>query len=131
LLLHDNGNFRAVPPNAATPAASNFSRAVEYRIHERSMTFEQLWEFGGSQHYSTFLGDADRLASNNVLITFGGQAKTNDGVPSDDILSSRLSAQILEVNRSHAPDILFELTIRDPSIRYTIFRSERLPRIAR
>ena len=130
LLLHDNGNFRAVPPNAATPAASNFSRAVEYRIHEKGMTFEQLWEFGVNQYYSTFLGDADRLARNNVLITFGGQAKTDDGVPSDDILSSRLSAQILEVKRSHTPDIVFELTIRDPSIRYTVFRSERLDSIA-
>jgi hypothetical protein len=126
LVLHDNGNFRAVPPNAITPAASNFSRAVEYRVHEKDRTFEQLWEFGGNQYYSAFLGDADRLARNNVLITFGGQAKTDDGVPSDDILFSQLSAQILEVKRSHTPDIVFELTIRDPSTRYTIFRSERL-----
>ena len=29
-------------------------------------------------------------------------------MPSDDILSSRLSAQILEVKRSHTPDIVFE-----------------------
>ena len=94
------------------------------------MTFEQLWEFGGNQYYSTFLGDADLLARNNVLITFGGQAKTDGGVPSDNILSSRLSAQILEVKRSHTPDIVFELTIRDPSIRYTVFRSERLDSIA-
>jgi hypothetical protein len=61
-----------------------------------------------------------------VLVTFGGQTKTDEGVPSDDILFSQLSAQILEVKRSHTPDIVFELTIRDPSTRYTIFRSERL-----
>jgi hypothetical protein len=90
------------------------------------MTFRQSWEFGGNQYYSAFLGDADLLARNNVLITFGGQTKTDDGVPSDDILFSELSAQILEVRRSHSPDVVFELTIRDPSTRYTIFRSERL-----
>jgi hypothetical protein len=128
LLLHDNGNFRALPFDPPVPAAFNFSRAIEYRIDEDAMSIEELWSFGGNQYYSTFLGDADLQESKNtVLITFGGQAKTAAGTPSDQLLFDHLSAQILEVEHADAPEVVFQLTIDDPLRRYTVFRSERDP----
>jgi hypothetical protein len=128
LLLHDNGNFRAMPFDPPLPAALNFSRAIEYRIDEEAMSVEELWSFGGNQYYATFVGDADfQESENTVLITFGGQSKTVAGTPSDRIVGDHLSAQILEVEHTDAPEVVFQLTIDHPVRNYTVFRSERDP----
>ncbi|MDX1487373.1 MAG: aryl-sulfate sulfotransferase, partial [Acidiferrobacterales bacterium] len=136
IILHDNGNFRAMPPNPPIPATENFSRAIEYRIDERAMTFKEVWSFGGNQYYANFVGDADPLRRNNRLITFGGQVKTSEGVPTDVFFGSSILAQILEIDLGHddddgddSDDIVFELTIGDLSGRHNVYRSERLPSI--
>jgi hypothetical protein len=36
-----------------------------------------------------------------------------------------MSAQILEIDQTDSA-VVFELTIRDPAVRYTIYRSERM-----
>ncbi len=129
LLLHDNGNFRAMPPDAPTPAAENFSRGVEYRIDEGRMKVDQVWEFGGNQYYAMFVGDADLLQRNNVLVTFGGQAKVN-GVPVDG--AGHLSAQILEIDRRRKrSDIVMEIRVSDPATSYSVYRSQKMSSLYR
>ena len=56
------------------------SRAVEYKIDESAKTATLVWEFPGTfsvdswyknSWYTSYFGDADRLANGNVLITAG------------------------------------------------------------
>ena len=64
LLLYDNGG-----------AARDFSRVVEYAIDESAMTTELVWEYPGDltddPWSTTAMGDADRLANGNTLISAG------------------------------------------------------------
>ena len=69
LLLFDNGlsrNFKETP---------SYSRAVEYRIDEKNMTIQQVWEYGksrGLDMYSPITSDVDVLpTTQNRLITVG------------------------------------------------------------
>ena len=134
LLLFDNGNSRASPFTGEVPltADANWSRAVEYAIDERTMTVEQLWEWGlpqsGEQLYAPFVGDADLLEkTGNVLISYAGLCHEN-GVPSDSIRSCQWSVRIIEVHRTDPNRIVFDLRVADPtgSIRWRSYRSERI-----
>ena len=63
ILFYDNGG-----------AARSYSRAVEFELHEDDMTSRIAWEYPGEadDFWSTFaMGDADRLANGNTLITAG------------------------------------------------------------
>ncbi len=92
LLLYDNGNFR---PGRSFEFGSGLpfptSRAVQYRIDDSgprdTWTVEQVWEYesrvGEDTAFAGFVGDADRLANGNVLITNGGYGEDrDDGVTS-------------------------------------------------
>ena len=97
LLLLDNGQNKSFDEEDATPAEDNYSRGVQYRINQKTMTVEQIWEYGkerGSECYATFLGDADYLYEmGNRLLCFGGQLRL-DGVPVDDIISGVLANMV-------------------------------------
>lgn len=124
LLIYDNGNFRATPPDAELPPEHNFSRAVEYRIDERKREIELVWEYG--QHvaepiFSGALGDADFLPiKNNVLITHGNIPDKN----------KKLSAAIIEVTHTTPGEEIFRLDVFDTSENsengWRIYRSERI-----
>jgi len=64
VLLYDNGG-----------ASRDFSRVVEYALDEHAMTAEIAWEYPGEladDAWSTVaMGDADRLANGNTLVTAG------------------------------------------------------------
>ena len=124
LLIYDNGNFRATPPDVTLPPEHNFSRAVEYRIDERKKEIELVWEYG--QHveqpiFSGALGDADYLPiKNNVLITHGN-------IPDKE---GKMSAAILEVTHTTPGEEVFRLDVFDTSDNsengWRIYRSERI-----
>jgi len=69
IIMFDNGKNRQFGNSAI-----NFSRAVEYKIHESSMQVEQIWEYGTSESealYSENMGDVDILPeTGNRLICF-------------------------------------------------------------
>ena len=96
LLMLDNGQSRSYYKETSIPPEDNYSRAVIFRINEKLMTVEQLWQYGkerGSEAYSTFLGNADWLPeTSNVLVDFGGMLR-NDGVPVDSIIDGVLGKQ--------------------------------------
>ncbi|MEN0065855.1 MAG: aryl-sulfate sulfotransferase [Myxococcota bacterium] len=59
LLVYDNGNQRG------------FSRAVEYRLDESTMTATKLWDWTEPQWYETSLGGVDYTSGERVLIAMG------------------------------------------------------------
>ena len=129
ILVYDNGLFRASPPDAVMPDATNFSRAVEYAIDEQSMQVQQVWEYGqfaNPSYYSGAMGDADYLPqTGNVLIVHGNLADVTN--------SGKLSARIIEVTHTSPGIEVFNLVINDESLLpgngWRIYRSERLPNL--
>ena len=126
MLLFDNGNQRAIPPDARLDPEERYSRVVEYLINEPNGQVSQTWDYGGPDErwYSGALGDADHLrATGNVLAVDG--FRTNLDRPRE--------ARIFEVTQDSPPRIVFELTVRDdspePEVDWLIYRAERLPSV--
>jgi hypothetical protein len=125
LLYFDNGNGR--PGTAAAGGKKPaYSRAVMYRIDPASGTAEQIWEHrddatSGTPIFTPFLGDADLLANNDVLITYAG-ASTPEGV---------YYSRFVEVvpGTDGAPDqVVFDMTLGDQKTTgFTAYRSDRVP----
>lgn len=65
ILLFDNGDFRKETRDC-------YSRVVQYRINEKAMTVEQVWEYGSdrTELFSYRHGDADLLPNGNRLGSF-------------------------------------------------------------
>jgi hypothetical protein len=85
ILFFDNGGYSmsTIPGGSTT---TYHSRAVEYKIDENAKTATLVWEFPGNFNvdswyknnwYTSYFGDADRLANGNVLITAGSLSATN------------------------------------------------------
>ena len=115
ILLLDNGQNRSYTEEGSLKPEENYSRAVIYRINEKDMTVEQLWQYGkerGSEAYSTFLGSADYLPlTGNVLADFGGMLRSDD-VPVDSIVDGVLGQQQVEsrvVEVNEAAEVIFEV----------------------
>jgi arylsulfate sulfotransferase len=109
LMVYDNGNGRTPP----------YSRAVIYKIDAAAGTAEQVWEHrdttdDGRPMYTPFLGDVDRLANGDILITHGG-ASTADG---------KLYGRIVEVDPD-SDDVVWDLTVGETSGLWTLYRAER------
>lgn len=122
LLLYDNGNQRAAAADAPD-GAPPFSRAAQYRLDPETGTAELVWErvstIDGEPTFAAFVGDADRMANGNVLVTDGGYADRPDGV----------TAQITEVvpdESGTGGEVVFDLRIADTERTYAIYRAERL-----
>ncbi len=130
ILLYDNGNDR---PGTAVgnPTSPMFSRAVLYAVNDTAAdpanwSVKQVWEYrakelDGSAIYARFLGDADRLANGDVLITNGGI--DNPKVDGDSHVA------IVEVVPKGASggDIVWDLRMGTPDAQVTVYRSERVP----
>lgn len=80
ILLFDNGSSRnAVDSELQRQIRANeivepplYSRLVHYRIHEKNMTVEQIWEYGKDKPelFANWRGDADLLPNGNILGAF-------------------------------------------------------------
>jgi arylsulfate sulfotransferase len=136
LLLFDNGNHRASPPDPPVPDHENYSRAVEYHINEETMEVTQVWEYGGNlpeRLYSGSRGDADWLSvRGNVLITFADISFINGVRPGR--FSERASmTRIIEVTRDEIPEVVFDIALFDDENRssdyrgVTSYRARRIP----
>ena len=136
LVLFDNGNHRAIPPNPSKPVEEWYSRAVEFEIDEKDMTVRQPWVWTGAYPSpggasvnagvrpspllwnSWFLGDADPLPlTGNVLVTDGGKRE-----------GARNFGRLAEVTHEATPRIVFEVVIEDPTraVGWAVYRSERV-----
>ncbi|MAF67353.1 MAG: hypothetical protein CMJ84_17065 [Planctomycetes bacterium] len=125
VLLFDNGNHRAVPPDPPQPEGMLYSRAVEYDVDEQAKTVRQVWEYGGptgDSWYSHAYGDADsQPQTGNVLVT--------DGARSADSEYPHANVRLVEVTREATPRVVWELRIADTTAfgnSWSAYRAERL-----
>lgn len=118
LVLFDNGNYRATPPDPPLDPSLLYSRAVAYRLDESRLQLSEEWAYGGPSDpwYSSAVGDADPLPSTgNVLITDGFRK-----------VGLRRWGRILEVSREDPARVLFEVRLDEPTRSWTIYRAERI-----
>lgn len=131
ILMHDNGNFRAVPPTPLTPENMLSSRAVQYHVDEAKMEVTQVWEYGSPASaplpvFSSALGDADEMPQTGNVLSDYGLISFLGGVP-----TSRLVSRVLETSRTG--EVVFRLDIGindpDPAVGVTVqnYRADRVP----
>lgn len=125
MLIYDNGTDRpgTIPAGGTEPP---YSRAVIYEIDPpRSPggrgTARQVWEHratepGGEPTYAYFLGDADLVGDDHVLVTHGA---IDGGDPGG------LTARIIEVERSSG-DIVLDVRVPAGEIGWRSYRAEHL-----
>jgi len=118
-ILFDNGNYRAMPYDIPVPAIDNWSRVVEYRVHEDTMTVEQTWEWypdSANRIYAPFLGDVEELpVTGNILVTFGGISLDSEGKPTDEQQGVINHAHLFEVTHTEPSVVVREILIDDTS----------------
>lgn len=136
LLMFDNGEAGAFPPNPPQPVDTLISRAVAYRIDEKTKTFEQTWSFGGPEvgtPYSIYIGGAQEMPNTgNVFITFGGivlKRPTNERT--EFPLEGHGSVELYEVTGGENPEVVFHAEINnrdtDEDKAWAAFRCEWVP----
>jgi hypothetical protein len=99
---------------------------VVYEIDEPTVagergTARQVWEHrvdgpGGVPEYADFLGDADLIGDDHVLITHGAM---------DDPDSGNFRARIIEVDRSSG-EIVLDVNIPAGAVGWRSYRAEHL-----
>ena len=111
ILLFDNGDFRRAVKDC-------YSRMVQYRIHEKEMTVEQVWEYGSdrTELFSYRHGDADLLANGNYLGSF----------EPFDMKNETYCAYGIEVKADKTPVWECWRYSTDDNQEYTEYRLERL-----
>lgn len=100
LFLFDNGFNRNFNPNAA-----GFSRGVEYRIDEETMTVQQLWEYGSlrsAELFAPIISDVDCLPVTGNRLMVPGIIDPGSADP---------SARIIEVTYPGG-EVVFEAVLR-------------------
>ena len=116
ILLLDNGQKAHTAEENRYLPQYTYSRAVHYRINQKAMTVEQIWQYGkerGAECYASYLGSAVYLRNTgNYLIAFGGQLR-RDTIPVDDIVSGVLGdtetlSRVVEVDKNS--EVVFEVS---------------------
>ncbi|MCB0208985.1 MAG: aryl-sulfate sulfotransferase [Anaerolineae bacterium] len=131
LLMFDNGTHR----NGIQDVNQLYSRVVQYRLdvsssNRQDWSASQIWEFRDKEpFYSPILSEADLMKNGNILIADGARVSDLD----KDVGAHDNSkwARIIEVTGENAPEVVFELTIKDPipqpdGVGYTVTRVEKL-----
>ncbi len=97
IIIFDNGTFRNYNNE------NNYSRAVEYKVNEENMTFEQVWQYGkkrGNGLFSSIVSDVDYLPNTgNILMSSGFLNR-----------STTHSAKVIEISTANNTEV-FEATI--------------------
>jgi len=136
LLIFDNGESGAVPPNLRPHINVCNSRVLAYRVNEAEGTVKQIWSFGGKEHalpYSMYVSGAIELpTTRNVFITCGGitltkKTKERTNLPPQ----GHGSVELFEVTPSKSPEIIFHAEINNRETEeangWAAFRAEWIP----
>lgn len=131
IVIYDNGNRR---PGTSLDDPDNlpYSRAVQYEIDMEERTATQVWEHRadspGEAVYAPFVGDADVLEGETVLITHGGLLDPVAHSPQTEGVTPW--ARVIEVDYETGEEV-FDLRVKDPEgeAGWIIYRAERIPTI--
>ncbi len=116
--LHDKELQRRINVNEVT-APDLYSRLVHFRVNQKEMTVEQIWQFGKEypNHFSRYRGDADLLPTGNILGSFHVEKAPENNV----------SALATEVDRNGAIIWEAEIFTTSETGNFEYYRTERLP----
>jgi len=127
VLIFDNGGHRGPPFAPDQPREEKYSRAVEFKIDEETMTTEEVWSYGSldtDHFFSSFLCDVDlQPTTGNVIVTDGARIRHEDGGMGDGPGSGHHWAHIFEVDRTSGRKV-FELQMEGTD-GWAVYRSER------
>ena len=102
ILLFDNNN---VISRGNKTESQKYSRAVQYRINEKTRTVKEVWSYGesrGKDFFSSIVGNAVyQNSTGNRLITSGYILGENDSAES----------RVVEVTNDSNANVVFELKI--------------------
>jgi arylsulfate sulfotransferase len=134
VLLFDNGNCRALPPQKAQSWTSSYSRAVEYQVDEEQGTVREVWSYGGpgrDRFFSAFVGSTDWMRrTGNILVCDGGRLESRTGAPIGEPPSAVQWGRVLEVTRDDPADVVFEVHFSEKGLNNgwgsSVYRAERL-----
>lgn len=138
ILLFDNGESGAFPPDRKPDIDDCVSRAVAYRVDDAAMTVEQVWSFGGpaaGTPYSMYVSGAVELPqTGNIFVAFGGITLTKDsGARTNSPPLGHGSAELFEVTGDNTAEVLFHAEINnretDDEAGWAVFRAEWVPAI--
>lgn len=76
VLMFDNGGMEG----------ETNAQAVEFAIDEDAGTYTEVWRYdGGGRHMTFLMGDADRLADGNTLVSWGNVGRITEVTPGGDV----------------------------------------------
>jgi len=136
IMLFDNGESGAFPPEPKPDINSCSSRAVIYKVDPAAGTVEQAWSFGereGEAPFSMYISGAYELPqTKNIFTTFGGITLTPDTKERTNFPpAGKGSVELFEVTRDETPEVLFhaEISNRDTgeATGWGAFRAEWVP----
>ena len=113
ILMFDNALYRSFVSTSTYLSSDWYSRVVHYRINEKAMTIEQIWEYGqerGPELFSSVHGSAYLLSNGDVLGTWGNIYKDAKGNPTVTLTNKgTLKTKIIEVDPANNA-VVFECT---------------------
>ena len=139
IVVYDNGYLRARPPEPWMLPEKSFSRGVEYRVDEKTMTVRQEWaSHDGPDADSCFswaMSDARRLPrTGNVLVIDAICADRERGLAVDESAGQKYLGEVTYYGRireyAHTPkEVLMEILVEDPNelVAYEVFGGLRIP----
>jgi hypothetical protein len=139
IVVYDNGFLRARPPEPWTAPEKSFSRGVEYKVDEKTMTVRQLWASHdgpvADSCFSWAMSDARQLPkTGNILIIDAICADREMGLGVDEFAAQKYVSEVPSYGRireyDHATkEVLFEVIVEDPNEQtaYELFGGLRIP----
>ena len=132
LLLYNDGNYRADPPNSIVTDQFNYSSAEEFAIDETNLTVSEVWNSAWQTNqdrlYTGAVGMAQWLPeTGNILVTYGTISYVNGAAPNPANISDYM-VRIEEYTHDPVPGVVFDLSFFSTnSAGYLCYRSRRIP----
>ncbi len=136
IMMFDNHNYEALPPDPTLPAVNNNSRAAEFQVENGNVHL--VWEYAhpvvpgdelNTNLYAPTLGSALEMPeTGNILIDFGGICKVydssikppsepgNPGEPTNDNRTCKHWGRIIEVTHDASKNVVFDIRVGNPDL---------------
>jgi len=131
VMMFDNHNYEAMPPDASLPAVQNNSRVAEYSVHDGQV--DLVWQYKypvvpgdelNTNLYTPATGSALEMpTTGNILIGYGTLSKVPaasikpptemglPGEPTNNNVNSKHWSRILEVTHDTNKSVLFDIRV--------------------